>query len=471
MSTQPHSLSNSLQDNILTVVCFHDDLARLVRSTVEVSLFTSRTYRVIIERAYAYVDRFGKAPQEHIADELEDILAADNEDAELTANVLEAAKELSGSINPEYVRQQIERFVRQQSLKVGIVRAHELIQEGDLDTAEVVLDAAVKKRAMVFDPGLSLTQVVRTLLHKEEDREPIATGIKSFDRLGLGPARKELHLFIAPPKRGKSWWLTHCAKRALMQRWRGVYVTLELADKFVGRRQLMSQFAMTSREGVELLLTEFERDAEGQLSGLTRRRSERPSLAKPEVLRTLVGKLEALRLEKRFLIKEFPTGSLTVSGLAAYLDGVDRAFGWSPDFVVLDYADLMKLRADNYRQDLGRLYVELRGLAVERNFALITASQSNREGAGSRLITDVHAAEDYSKVATSDCVITFNQTPLERGQGLARLFVASGRVEADRFAVIVSQSYASGQFALDSQMMTEDYWTMAHGEEERDGGH
>lgn len=459
-------MTRSLQDNILTLACFSDTACKLVRSTVDLNLFTSSAYRIIIGQAYAYIDTYGEAPKDHIADELEGVLSQENEQAGMVADVLSAARELSKEINEGYVIGQLERFVRQQSLKVGIVRAHELIQDGKLDEAEVELGKAIKARAAVFDPGLLLSDVVKKLKSGEELREAIHLGIPALDRLGLGPARQELHLFVGAPKRGKSWWLAHIAKRALLQRWRGVIVTLELADKFYGKRELQSIFALTSRPDVDETYTKFVRDGEGMLEDLESKKLKQASITDDTVLGGMQDKLDALRFDQRLRIKQFPTGSLTVKGLEAYLDNLDRAFSFHPDFVVLDYADLMKVDTKNYRQDLGALYKDLRGLAVERNLALVTASQSNREGAGARVMNDTHIAEDFSKIATADCVITYNQTALERARHLARLYVANGRVEADRFAVLVAQSYASGQFALDSQLMREEYWTFLRDEEE-----
>lgn len=448
-----------MQDNILTLACYSEKSCKLVRNSIDVKLFTSRVYRTIIQHAYNYIDQFDKPPKDHLMDELEGAIENDEEFSEAVLNVVTAARELSTNINEEYVLTQLRAFVRQQSLKMGIMKAHEKIQLGDIDGAEVELSKAVKARSEVFDPGLKLTDVVKILNSGEDFRDCIATGIKILDRLGLGPARKELHLFIGPPKRGKSWWLTHMTKRALMQRWRGVYVTLELADRFVGKRMLQSQLALTSRVGTESTFSRLIKSDKDELEDIEEKELLRPSIADPEISTMLRSRVDALRIDDKLFIKEFATGSLTVRGLEAYLESLERVHNFIPDFLTLDYADLMQVDAKNYRQELGAVYKDLRGLAVDRNLALITASQSNRAGADAKLLSDTHVAEDFSKIATADCVITYNQTAAERTRNIARLFVANGRVEADKFAVLITQSYASGQFALDSVMMKEEYWT------------
>ena len=74
-------MTRSLQDNILTLACYSDTACKLVRSTVDQNLFTSSAYRIIIGQAYAYIDLYGEAPKDHIADELEGVLSQENEQA------------------------------------------------------------------------------------------------------------------------------------------------------------------------------------------------------------------------------------------------------------------------------------------------------------------------------------------------------------------------------------------------------
>ena len=59
---------------------------------------------------------------------------------------------------------------------------------------------------------------------------------------------------------------------------------------------------------------------------------------------------------------------------------------------------------------------------------------------------------------TADVTITHSQTPGEKGLGLARLFVAGGRRDADKFQVLISQCYPIGQFCVSSHPMVSTYF-------------
>lgn len=461
MSTNSEGLQGFLQDNILTLLLFSDKGAGIVRGSIATSLFTSRPYRDIVTRAYAWIDKYGRAPKDHISDELEDYLSGDDDHAKLIGEALHKAKALSTSAFDEaYVIDCLEAFVRQQSLKSGIVQAYEALQAGNIEEAEAAIDAARKVRIASFDPGINLQEAITQLSNPDTQRDVLRVGIPELDRLSLGPAKKELHLFIAPAKRGKSWWLTHCVKRAMMQRWKGVYVTLELSDTLVAQRTLMALFARPNRRHEEpLQVARFMRNEDGKVEGIEHIEIDRPPLGRGEELLKLRPHLDALHVNDLLWVKAFPTGGLTVKGLEAYLDYLDQCFDFRPDYVVLDYADLMKIDIRNYRLDLGALFKDLRGLAFTRKFALATASQANRQGASSSQVRETDVAEDWSKIGTADCVLTYSQTMTERVRGLARILVASARTEADRFSVVVSQQYALGQFAFDSWLLRDQYYT------------
>jgi replicative DNA helicase len=156
---------------------------------------------------------------------------------------------------------------------------------------------------------------------------------------------------------------------------------------------------------------------------------------------------------KNLVIKEFPTGSLTVNGLKAYLDMLENS-GFVPDLLIVDYVDLMKLPSDdNYRIALGQIFKDTRGIAVESNMAVVTVSQSNRDGAKGKKVTGANVAEDWSKIGTADTIITYSQTDEERNMNLARIYVANARNDQDKITILISQNYAMNQFCKDSYLM------------------
>lgn len=452
------NITSSLQENLLCLLCFSETSFQIIRSSIEPALFTSQVYRDILERVYNYIDSFKKPPKEHLADLLEDVLQQSTPQSQLYEQIILAVYELKDTINEEYVLSQLNTFIRQQRLKVGVVQATQFIAEGDLDQAESILESALKGHLQLFRPGVTLQDVLKDMRSGTDAVEFVSLGIPELDKRRIGPTRKELFLLIAATGMGKSWGLGHIAKRAMMQRLKVCVITLEMSEKLWGSRLLQSLFAVTKREG-EILYSKLERDTLGRLISIDRAKLRKVmSFTDDRTFKRVAKKLDDFGGRLDLYIREFPTRSINVHGVRAYLDSLERMHKFTPDLLILDYADLLKVDPKNYRLELSVLYQDLRGLAVERNMMLATASQANREGAGARVVLATHTAEDFSKIGTADCAVTYSQTGAEKSLGLARLFLSKGRNEEDKFTVLITQTYATGQFCLDSIRMADGYW-------------
>lgn len=362
-----------------------------------------------------------------------------------------------GQVNGEYTISQLSKFVRQQHLKSALVKAVECIEDGRIDAAEVELQKGLSSQIVSFDPGLYLGDADKSLAFFDTVEHGILTGIHELDIRDICPRPQEMFLFIAPPKRGKSWALIHFGKWGLIQRKRVLHITLEMAEARVSQRYIQSFFSISKREP-KVKITKLIKDG-SMLLEFDEDEVQRDTLRDPGIRAKIKSKLNReFRRRPPLIIKQFPTGALTISQLKAYLDGLERFQKFVPDMIILDYPDLMDIDGDSMRTDTGKIYKDLRGIAVERNLAMVVASQGNRQSSKAKLITDDMVAEDYSKIATSDNVLTYSQTEQEKKLGLARLFVSNGRNDEDKFVVLITQAYMMGQFCLDSTLVSNDYW-------------
>lgn len=454
----------SLQENLLTLLCFDQKSIPLIVNSVTPDLFESEIFRLIASKAINYYETFKEPIKDHLPDEFTDILEGlDTRKAKLYSDIFNNLYYAKESINREYTLSQLEKFIRQQSLKKGITLAAQLIKEDKIEDAEVVLDEHIKKRLPVFDVGTDFN-ADRSKVFKflTTSNNYYRMGIKHLDLLGICPAPKELFTLVARPGFGKSWFLIHVGKFALMQRKKVVHITLELSEERVSSRYLQNLFSITKRSIQETRspIFVYDRDNPNKLididfEHLTKLRS----LQDVGIEDFLNAKLDSFR-RMPLIVKEFPTGSLTITGLKAYLNALERFHNFIPDILIVDYADLMYLNTSNLRIDTGRVYKELRGIAVERNIAVVTVSQTNRSGESVKTITREHLAEDYSKVQISDNLVTYNRTFQEYKMGLARLYVDKGRNDRSGDTILVAQNYDIGQFCLKSTLIGNDYWKL-----------
>jgi replicative DNA helicase len=456
---QDQKLSGALQENILTLLVFSDEYSSIIRNSITPNLFESAVFRDIASQAIDFIDQFGTSIKEHLPDSLEHILeGSDKRKATSYSRVMDNLYLAKDSINGKYVINQLNGFIRQQNIKNAIVKAVASIENGEIDQAEVDLQYGLNKQIVTFTPGISLGDASQSLKFFDSATEGIQLGIKTLDDRGITPAPGEMFLVIAPAKKGKSWALVHIGKMALLQRKKVLVITLEMSEYKYAQRFIQSFFAIGKREA-NVKTPQFVTDSLGRLVDIEIETIVRPTLNDPGIRAELASRLtREFKYRPPLMIKQFPTGSLTIPALKAYLDGLERFHKFVPDVLIIDYPDLMEMDSKNLRIDTGRIYKDLRGIAVSRNLALVAASQGNREAATSKLVTGEMASEDYSKIATADNVITYSQTLQEKALGLARIFVSQGRNDEDKFVSLITQSYATGQFCLDSTLMLSDYW-------------
>lgn len=455
-------LSGALQENVLTLLCFSDDHAKTIRAAVSATLFESSVFKEIAGNAINFLDQYGEPIKEHLPDHLEHVLKGDDvRKADSYERVLKHLYQSRESINSEYVLKQLNKFVRMQNLKSTVIGAVEAINDGKLDEAEVLLQKGLSHQVISFEPGLNLGNAddVMSILDQPEE-EGFDLGINALDSQGIIPRRKELFTFMAPRGRGKSWFVAHASKRAMVHGWGVVIITLEMSERRYASRLLQSFFSISRREA-SVRVPRLVLDKQGALLDITAENIERMTMADPDI-RTKLRNRATSEFKRRapIRIKEFPTHSLTLPMLAAYLDGLERYENFTPDLICLDYPDLMALDAKNLRMELGAVIAGFRGLVGKRNAAGLIVSQGNRESEKATLVTGDMAAEDISKIATSDTVLTYSQTKAEHALGLARLFVEKARNEEAKFQVLVTQAYGIGQFALDSVRLPNDYWDL-----------
>ncbi len=458
-------LTTSLSESILTVLCFdNSDKSNLIANLIQPELFESY-YRNVAEKVLEFRQAFKQAPGvAHIDDLFDDYLSDPKHKLfNIYTKILQGLYEQHRSgINVDYITSRVSQFIRNQLLKSGVLQAAQRIQQGGdnaADDVERILLDTVQKKVGLEDPGTFLgdkDRALRFLISDENEYSRMA--IKELDKRRICPTRKELFLLIASRKRGKSQALIHIGKLALLQRWKVAHITLEMSENVVIQRYFQSMFSISKRNE-KSIRTSFELDEIERVIGFSVEKIKaKLNLEDPNIRKKLVMKMDewGMRLNN-VVVKQFPTGSLTVKGLEAYLDSIEISHKFVPDMCIIDYPALMRLNVDNYTHALGQVTVALRGLAVKRNLAMVVVAQGNRESEQSSRVESSQVAGDISMVSTADTILTYSQTTAERKLGLARLYVSNARNDSDRFTVLIAQDYSTGQFCIDSALMVNNY--------------
>ena len=444
-------LQGSLEENILTTLCWSAEHASALTLELSPDLFSTRPYRRIAEVAFTYISEFARPPAAH----LRDILEADLRRGEagiLLNHTLDAMETLFPELHPPYVLAELARFITVRKLALTIENASDALHAGDLEGAERALYQ--RDVALGSSPGIWLhdaESMLRFLNEVDDDFFP--SGIEILDQRRVRPKRKTMFLIIGAKKSGKSWWLVEIGKQSMMHRKTVLHITLENGEEITAKRYVQALFAMTQSKSETIRVPIFKKDSMGRATAFDFD-VRTPMHLSLDTRNIVAQRLTALKNRPRLLIKEFPTGSLTIPQLNAYLDTLARQENFKPDMLIIDYPDLMSMRSDNLRIDTSQIFKQLRGIAVARNLAIATVTQANRSGDQSRLVSSSHVAEDFTKTQTADIVCTLSRTSAERQIGLARVLVDAARDTEDKWISMITQNYTTGQFCIDSCYMS-----------------
>jgi len=459
-------LGKASQENLLALLATSEKQAGIIRNTIKPELFIGH-YADMMETLCDYYDTYGKPPGfVHLADLFENELNHSDEDiAEQYRDTILNVEQSHKDINEEYVMSSLQNFIRTQVTMQAVLESAELLASmgsDAIDDVDEILAKAQKTKLDLFEPGIRLIDTTRSLsfLDKLDEELEFPTGIPEFDKYQVCPARQTLFVFVALPKRGKTQFAVNLGRQSLLNRKKVLHISLEMSAEAIAQRYVQNLFAVAKRKE-DISITRLEVKKGKLVDMLPVDRTPQHTFEDDNIKSKLLKKIDQVGYRiKNIIVKGFPSGKLTIKGLNAYLDNLEQREGFIPDLIILDYADIMEVPSDNKRDALGKLYVDLRGLGQERNAAVVTFSQGNRQGVGRKEMTESNIAEDFSKMATADIVVIYNQTKMEKMLGLARVTVQLARGDQDSFTVLVSQNYTQSQFVVDSVRLSSNYFDM-----------
>lgn len=450
------TLPQSIQESLLALLAHNDKYGTIVAAQILPKYFDA-PYQEFATKILAYRREYGRPPGHvHLDDIFGDSLFR-GEKAQRNRRLLTGINELAKGLNAEFVANKAKEFIERQVLKSAVMRASEAYGT-NVDTATIRggLYAALKAQQQGISTGTRLgsSEEFAFLERKPVD---IPIGIKELENIEFGPTAKQLLLYIASKETGKSWFSVYIGKQGIIHRAKVLHITCEMEEPLVEERYYQAFFSIAKRRA-NYLKTTLARDELKRLIGWDSDRVKpKVTFADPNIRKFLREKQKQHYRLGSLIIKEFPSGSLTLSGLEFYLDYLESMEKFIPTLVIIDYPDLMKHDLNNFRLSIGQTFVGLRGIASQRNFALVAPTQGSKISFGAKRVQSTMVTEDISKVFTADNVLTYSQTEAEKKLGLARLYVNHARNTESGYEIVISQAYAIGQFALDSALKTTKY--------------
>lgn len=417
------------QTRIATLAVRDGEFMRRASHLLKPEYFENAGQAALVNITLRYLSKYGQIPSLPAFA----MLLKDARDSKTLreAEVRECAAQLrvikdASLADREYVEDKLSQWCRNQAVSQAILDSVSLLERQEFGKIEKLIktavDVGISEDGEEYDFFAKIEERTDERLDKAAGKMPptgVTTGVLKMDEIlyHKGWGKKELTSIMGGAKAGKTTALINFAKNASLAGKNVLYVTLEVAARIIAERLDASVSDNLIKE-----LGKNIHDVRTKIEALQKR----------------AGKL---------LLREYPSGTFTPNMLRALLERY-KSQGIVFDLVVVDYADIM---APNFRfndpiENSKSVYVDLRAIAFEFNVAMLTATQTNREGYKSTVAKAEHVAEDFNKVRTVDLMISINVTEEERAKGEARLYFAASRNQESGFTIFIKQDLAKMKF-------------------------
>ena len=415
-----YKFSEDIQRGILYLSKTDNDFYVQTADLVQADYFDYPAHSKIYQTIRDYTNKYSKLPEDSfIVEEIRSTLKEGEHIIEYEDELEYINKlDLSAAENAEYYLDIAEDFAKKEEMKQAIKDSVVYLKEDKIGAIQerVRLALLISRNVDTGHDYYASTPDRWADDGKDAGEFPVIFPTCN-ETLRGGHSRKELCMVVAPPGVGKSLYLVNQASECLMQNKKVLYISLEMSEVKIGRR---------FDSVISLLPYNQLREPSVQLS-----------------LGERMKKFRSTFSDSRLVIKEFPTGQATVNTIRALLNQLKTRNDFTPDMICVDYLELLRpcrsIDAEYMAQQ--RISEELRGLAVEQNCLVWTATQTNRQGRVVKLITDAELGDSYGKIRTTDWALSLNQTEEEYANGSMRAYILKARDAKQRYIVPIKIDY------------------------------
>ena len=290
--------------------------------------------------------------------------------------------------DPEWLLENTEKWCQDRALFNAVMESISIIDgKHQTMTKNALPEILSKALAVTFDTNvghdyLSNADARYDFYHRVEERVPFDIEYLNVITKG-GLPRKSLNVILAGTGVGKSLFMCHAAAAALSQGKNALYITMEMAEERIAER-------------IDANLLDVSLD---KITDLSR-----------ETFTSKVDKIAA-KTHGKLIIKEYPTSQAHAGHFRALLNELKLKKKFVPDIIYIDYLNICgssRIKQGgsvNSYTFIKSIAEELRGLAVEFNLPVMTATQTTRSGFGNSDIGLEDTSESFGLPATADLML------------------------------------------------------------------
>ena len=376
-----------VEDLILSNLIYNEGYGRKVIPFLHERYFTTKYDRVLFNSIRDHVDQYNRFPDKIVLNVVIDSLT--NLNQEEIANVRQRLDQLqSEKADEQWLIDQTEKFCKDKAIYNAISDSILVLDDKtgkqNVGSIPALLEEAL---SVSFDSniGHDFFEDVNTrydFYHKQETKIPFDLDYLNKITKG-GLPRKTLNVILAGTGVGKSLFMCHCTASNLVAGKNVLYITMEMAEERIAER-IDANLTSTSLDDLSVM----PRDA--YLKKIER------------VKEKTVGKL---------IIKEYPTASAGSANFRHLLNELRLKKKFKPDIIYIDYLNICtssRIRQGanvNSYTYVKAIAEELRGLAVEFDVPIVSATQTTRSGYTSSDLGLEDTSESFGLPATVDLML------------------------------------------------------------------
>ena len=392
-----------IETTILRNLIRSEDYSRKVIPFIEPTYFEQRTEKVIFEEIAKFIVKYGTA----ITTEALNIEVENRTD--LNEGEIKETREICNSftdspVDHQWLLDTTEKWCRDRAIYLALMESIHIADGNDdkknRDAIPSILSDAL---AVSFDNNIGHDYLQNyeeryEYYHKKEDK--IEFDLEYFNKITKGGLpNKTLNVALAGTGVGKSLFMCHVASSVLLQGRNVLYITMEMAEEKIAERIDANLLNVPIQDLTDLPKKTFE---------------------------SKVSKL-ASKTQGTLIIKEYPTASAHSGHFKALLNELALKKSFRPDIIFIDYLNIcassryksgMSVNSYSYIKAIAE---ELRGLAVEANVPIVSATQTTRSGYGSSDVELTDTSESFGLPATADLMFALIST--EELEQLGQLMV------------------------------------------------
>ena len=376
----------TIQTTILRNLLHNEEYTRRVIPFLKKEYFVG-SHRALFESIVQFVSKYNRLPTaEALSIEIQDAsnLIREDEAAE-ASSILSNISEYQ-QVDEQWLEDQTEKWCQDRAIYLAIMESINIIDGKHKDLTKNALPELLSDALSVcFDTNVGHDYINDAdgryeFYHRTEERIPYDLEYMNKITNG-GLPQKSLSVILASTGAGKSLFMCHQSAAALTQGKNVLYITMEMAEERIAER-------------IDSNLMNVPVD---QLQNLS---YDMYSNKIANIAKRNIGKL---------IIKEYPTGAAHAGHFRALLNELKLKRNFVPDIIMIDYLNICSSSrmkglggAINSYSYIKSIAEEVRGLAVEFEVPIVTATQSNRDAFGNSDVDLNNTSESFGVPATAD---------------------------------------------------------------------